>query len=233
MKVPCSIWVIDRACQKLVTRATFKLYLVWYQLRHQMKTFSALLVICAGNSPVRFMGELQSAILIREYPKLYVYSHAILYTWYELLTSMAFGYYMRTRDGVCNPYIPYGCHISIILWSFRSELFQEWKCHARYGSLIGHAKLLTRATFKLYLVWYQLRHQMKAFSALLVICAGNSLVPGEFPAQRPVTRSFDVFFDLRLNKRLSKQSWGWWFETLSHPSWRHRNDVRGTGSSMI
>ena len=52
-------------------------------------------------------------------------------------------------------------------------------------------------------------------SALLAIYAGNSPVPGEFPAQRPVTRSFDVFFDLRLNKRLSKQSWGWWFETLS------------------
>ena len=33
--------------------------------------------------------------------------------------------------------------------------------------------------------------------------------PGEFPTQRPVTRSFDVFFDLRLNKRLSKQPWGW------------------------
>ena len=47
---------------------------------------------------------------------------------------------------------------------------------------------------------------------------------GEFPAQRPVTRSFDVFFDLRLNKRLSKQSWGWWLETLSRPLWRHRND---------
>ena len=44
--------------------------------------------------------------------------------------------------------------------------------------------------------------------ALLAIWAGNSPVPGEFPAQRPVTRSFDVFFDLRLNKRLSKQSWG-------------------------
>ena len=43
------------------------------------------------------------------------------------------------------------------------------------------------------------------------------------PAQRPVTLSFDVFFDLRLNKRLSKQSWGWWFETLSCPLWRHRN----------
>ena len=41
-------------------------------------------------------------------------------------------------------------------------------------------------------------------SALLAICAGNSPVPSEFPAHRPVTRSFDVFFDLRLNKRLSK-----------------------------
>ena len=51
---------------------------------------------------------------------------------------------------------------------------------------------------------------METFSALLALCAGNSPATGEFPAQRPVTRSFDVFFDLRLNKRLSKQSWGWW-----------------------
>ena len=48
---------------------------------------------------------------------------------------------------------------------------------------------------------------------------------GEFPAQRPVTRSFDVFFDLRLNKRLSKQWWGWGFETLSRPLWRLFNDL--------
>ena len=66
---------------------------------------------------------------------------------------------------------------------------------------------------------------METFSALLALCAGNSPVTGEFPAQRPVTRSFGVFFDLRLNKRLSKQSWGWWFETLSRPLWRHCNDV--------
>ena len=46
---------------------------------------------------------------------------------------------------------------------------------------------------------------METFSALLAICAGNSLVTGEFLAQGPVMRSFDVFFDLRLNKRLSKQ----------------------------
>ena len=45
---------------------------------------------------------------------------------------------------------------------------------------------------------------METFSALLAICVGNSPVPGEFPIQKPVTRSFDVFFDLRLNKWLSK-----------------------------
>ena len=66
---------------------------------------------------------------------------------------------------------------------------------------------------------------METSSALLAICAGNSPVPGEFHAQRPVTRSFDVFFDLRLNKRLSKQSWGWWFETLPRPLCRHSNVI--------
>ena len=52
----------------------------------------------------------------------------------------------------------------------------------------------------------------------------NSPVSGEFPTQRPVTRSFDIFFDLRLNKRLSKQSWSWWFETLACPLWRQCNE---------
>ena len=67
------------------------------------------------------------------------------------------------------------------------------------------------------------RHQMETFSASLAPC-GNSPVYGEFPVQRPVTRSFDVFFDLRLIKRLSKHSRGWWFETLSRPLRRHCND---------
>ena len=75
----------------------------------------------------------------------------------------------------------------------------------------------------LFLAWPWWRHQKKTLSALLAICSGNSPVSSEFPAQRPVTQSFDVFFDLRLNKRLSKQSWRWWFETLSRPLWRHRN----------
>ena len=67
------------------------------------------------------------------------------------------------------------------------------------------------------------RHQMETVSALLALCLGNSSVTGEVPSQRPVTRSFDVFFDLRLNKRWSKQSWGWWFETPSCSLWRHCN----------
>ena len=70
------------------------------------------------------------------------------------------------------------------------------------------------------------RHQMEIFSALLAIWAGNSPVTGEFRAQRPVTRSFDVFFDLRLNKRLSKQWWGCWFETPSKSLWRHSNALK-------
>ena len=48
------------------------------------------------------------------------------------------------------------------------------------------------------------------FSTLLALCVGISLATDEFPSQRPVT-SFDVFFDLCLDKLL-KQSWGWWFD---------------------
>ena len=78
-----------------------------------------------------------------------------------------------------------------------SPLF-PWLC---FGA-VSQSCLKTRQ-----ITWW--RHEMDPFSALLAICAENSPVPGEFPTQRPVTRSFDVFFDLRLNKRLSKQSWGW------------------------
>ena len=73
------------------------------------------------------------------------------------------------------------------------------------------------------MTWWRI--EMETFSVLLALCAGNSPVTSEFPAQRPVTRSFDVFFDLCLNKRLSKQSWGWWFETSSCSLWRHSNGV--------
>ena len=82
---------------------------------------------------------------------------------------------------------------------------------------------LKRSAKRIYnLPWW--RHQMEAFTALLAICAGNSPITGEFPAERAMTRGFDIFFDLRLNEQLSKQSWGWWFETPSHPLWHHSSD---------
>ena len=64
---------------------------------------------------------------------------------------------------------------------------------------------------------------METLPALLALGAGNSPVTGEFPSQRPVTQSFDVLFDLRLNYRWSKQSERRWFEAPSRPLWRHFN----------
>ena len=71
---------------------------------------------------------------------------------------------------------------------------------------------------------------METFSALLALRAGNSLVIGGFPSQRPTSRSFDEFFDLLLNKRLSKLSRRRWLETPLPSLWRHCN-VQGGGHS--
>ena len=71
--------------------------------------------------------------------------------------------------------------------------------------------------------------KMFPFDDVIMACRENlkksdlNPVTGEFPAQRRVGRCFKVFFGLRLNKRLSKQSWGWWVETPSLSLWRHRD----------
>ena len=65
---------------------------------------------------------------------------------------------------------------------------------------------------------------MGKFSALLAICEGNPPVTGGFPPQMPVARSFDVFFDLCLNKWLRKQSRRRRFETPWRSLWRHCNE---------
>ena len=80
----------------------------------------------------------------------------------------------------------------------------------------------------LYIIISWWRHQRETFSALLAYCAGNSPVPVNSPHNRPVTRSFDVIFDLRPNKRLSKQPWSWWFETSSWSLWRQCNGYEST-----
>ena len=75
---------------------------------------------------------------------------------------------------------------------------------------------------------------METFSALLAPCVGNSPFTGEFPTQRLVTWSFGISLDLRMNKRLSKQSWCWWFETpgiapiMASLYWQHINGTLET-----
>ena len=94
---------------------------------------------------------------------------------------------------------------------------------------------LQRITKKLvvfsYYTWW--RHQIETFSALLALCEGNSPGTGEFPSQRPVTRGFDAFFALCLNKRLSKQSRRLWFETPLRSIWRHCNVCRDFSRNRI
>ena len=111
-----------------------------------------------------------------------------------------------------NQYVVTDIHFAIAtLWTLFVYNITHWDQHKMAATLLMIPSNM----------WW--RHQMETFSALLA--AGNSPVPGEFPAQRSVTRSFEVFFDLRLNQRLSKQWWGWWFETLPRPLWRHCDDI--------
>ena len=93
-----------------------------------------------------------------------------------------------------------------------------WQYYHKVPQVISHREMQLRG---MCISWW--RHQMETFSALLVLFEGNSPVTGEFPSQGPVTRTFDVFFDLRLNKRLSKPSRRRWFETPSRSLWRHCN----------
>ena len=67
------------------------------------------------------------------------------------------------------------------------------------------------------------RHQMETFSHVTGHLCGEFTDPRWIPRTKASDAELWCFFDLCLNKRLSKQWWGWWFETLSHPLWRHRN----------
>ena len=119
-----------------------------------------------------------------------------------------------------------------VRWIAPTGCFFGLSYHNASSRLVTYLSVGTKPLHEVIMISYQLhsmnrpqwtwwRHQMETFSALLAICLSNSSVTGGFPPQRPVTRSFVVFFDLRLNKRLHKQSWGWWFETPLRPLWRH------------
>ena len=99
----------------------------------------------------------------------------------------------------------------VLICSLESNEWPQCQHYERYG------KKAFRITGPL--SWW--RHQMEAFSASLAFVRGIHRSPVNSPGKGQ--RGFDAFFDLRMNKRLSKQSWGWWFETQSRPLWRHCN----------
>ena len=117
----------------------------------------------------------------------------------------------------------YVCFINTVNREIDERSFCNPHLQAVFSTIMLSCNILTHRFMRFFDELRPESLQNPMMSALLAICAGNSPVPGEFPAQRPVARSFDVFFDLRVNKRLSKQSWGWWFETLARPLWPHRN----------
>ena len=104
------------------------------------------------------------------------------------------------------------CHKACVLMQLPNHVFKTLVCnytHMKQRGVIFRQCMMTSSNGNIFRVTGHL--------------CGEFTGHGEFPAQRPVTRSFDVFLDLRLNKRLGKQSWGWWSETLSCPLWRHCN----------
>ena len=76
-------------------------------------------------------------------------------------------------------------------------------------------------------------NKWKPFPRYWPFVRGIHRPPVNYPPKRPVTRSFDVYIGLRLNTRLSKQSWGWWFETSLRPLWRHCNAIRNCAMSLL
>ena len=154
-------------------------------------------------------------------------------------------YFHVTRSAIFLPSTPVlfsldvGLALSI---SFEIPLFfsklQFWNssriCYMAVPRMQRTDTSVACASEKLWNIWVKVtsikiqqkswwRHQMEPFSALLALCAGNSPVTGEFPSQRPATRSFDVFFDLHLNKRLRKRSRRRWFVTPWRSLWRRCN----------
>ena len=120
--------------------------------------------------------------------------------------------------GLCEGYPPVTGGFLSQRASYVENVSMWWRHHVTEVNNVSQIRLPQFSSHK---VWSWRHHQMETFSALLAICAGNSPVPGEYPTQRPVTQSFDFFFDLCPNKWLSKQSRVWWFEMPSHPLWRH------------
>ena len=100
-------------------------------------------------------------------------------------------------------------HVNLLYYTCMSRMYCIWMSNVNPVAGVSRT----------YVWWW--RHQTETLSAWLALCAGKFTGHRCIPSQSPVTRRFDVFFYLHLNKRLSKQLWGWWFELLSCSLWRH------------
>ena len=96
-----------------------------------------------------------------------------------------------------------GCHVEQSNIIRITCMTPSWTWHAMSSIQIHH------------IPWCH--HQMEPFSALLALCGRIPLVTGAFPSQRPMTWSYNVIFDLLLDKQLSKQSKRRRYETPSRP----------------
>ena len=125
--------------------------------------------------------------------------------------------YISFQNSVCNIALwVYGCDFTVPVLRLWLWYALHWMQRKLYISLqpisvlpISVMPIYVISIYVIRISWW--RHQLETFSALLTVCAKNSPVTGEFPSQRPVTLSFDVFLDRHPNKRLCKQSWSWWF----------------------
>ena len=215
--------------------------------RHQMETFSALLAICAGNSPSPVnsphKGQWRRALMFSlicawingwinngdagdlrshraHYDVIIMYSFVVIFRFEQFAgIVVASG---KLVLNYCSPYSPE------LLWLCGEILPRRWPLHlclcTSWIALCLPGNALSNIQDG---KWAPLSLK----SPMITSSNGNifrvtDTLCGELTGGRwiPITMAsdaFDVFFDLRLNKRLSKQSRGWWFETLSHSWWRH------------
>ena len=107
-----------------------------------------------------------------------------------------------------------------MIWTSNQGFRTVWStCHRESRQML---LIMSRRYFHVMFIFTITLSNGNIFRVTGPLC-GEFTGPGEFLTQRPVTQSFDVFFDRRLNIRLSKQPWGWWFETPPWSLWRHCN----------
>ena len=174
-------------------------YLIYFiKLRYLNTNFDILIVSCAPMSNVEFFNNLSSMEFLFPF-----YPNSIeIITKYLKHSMTAVLWFMQTKEKSISIVVKVQTNCP---WNIASKMLtfihvsnhgnKSLKEKVRCGSSL--AENVDRCIRN---SWW--RHQMGTFSALLAICAGNSPASGEFPAQRPVTRSFDGFFDLCLNKWL-------------------------------